>query len=131
VHLYAAWLSIPAVLQQTATVFCPRLLLQSGWAKPEGWSGFTSQPESCRLCGTVSCGSAKHRRLKDFSAKKGASMMDHQDSKWALDSEWYEDGKLRRVRVGRNVLWFFLLVMYFMGGRSPSEIWQVLEKLFK
>ncbi len=53
------------------------------------------------------------------------------DSKWAIDSEWYEDGKLKRVRVGRIVLLPLFLVLCALLGYSPVGIWRILEMLLK
>lgn len=57
--------------------------------------------------------------------------MSDSDTKAALDIEWYEDGKVRRIRIGRIVLMFLILVVCSLRRDWSIGIWQMLEKLFK
>ncbi|HEY2912498.1 MAG TPA: hypothetical protein VGK21_04005 [Candidatus Angelobacter sp.] len=49
----------------------------------------------------------------------------------AFDAEWFDNGKLKRVRVGPDVLLFMILVLCLLLGRSPVGIWQMLQVFFK
>lgn len=62
-------------------------------------------------------------------SKRGAFPMNEQsNSKTAFDLEWYENGKLKRVRVGRIVVVFLIILMTALIGNLPTG---VLEEFLK
>jgi hypothetical protein len=58
-------------------------------------------------------------------------MSEHRNPRSAFSSEWFENGKLKRVVVGPDVLVFIILVLCLLMGLSPDGIWQMLQVFFK
>jgi hypothetical protein len=58
-------------------------------------------------------------------------MSEQSDAKAAFDLEWYEDGKLKRIRIGRVALVFPMCLLTAVLKSWPIMMWQALEKLLR